>query len=257
MKHLTSLILRGTRFLSCALALLTFLAFLGLFSQRAYGLVGAHLSYGFAQKTKFEVDQEEWKHLEGQNILASFGKLSIYANPPLPIPFVEIFVGVGAGFEYFDLSNTSFDLQLEGEEITGQLHGINSPFLGPELTVQFSIPVVPVSPRGRVFYAFALPTLKGDYTHEGDTKPVKIPLTSRGLRYAAGLAFSPIPFLSFYVEHEWSQNKVGLSSTLDVAKNVAAKADENLRKLTDELTVGEFSGTFYRRGFIVGVQAGI
>ena len=234
------------------------LAAVWLHSHRVYALIGAHFSYGFAQKATLEVEQEYWKNLEKGEVSASFGKVSIFANPPIPTPFVDIAVGIGAGFEYFDLgSAASFKLQVEGEEASGKLQSISSPFLGPEVAIELAIPAVPVNPRARLLYAFALPSLKGEYTHQKKTSPVKIPLTARGLRYAVGLSYSPIPLLTLYVEHEWARNTLGLSSVLDEVKNTVADVDEKLREVVDDVAVEELSGTIHRQGFIVGIQAGI
>lgn len=227
-------------------------------SQKAWALVGASFNFGIGQSVDLEVKQDSWKKLEEERVTATYFKLSVFGSPPIPTPLIDLNIGLGIGYENYDLGNPSFDLEHDGDQIVGTLGSLKNPFIGPELSVDVIIPGISIGPRGRILYAWGLPSLEGTYKiGDDDKKTVKVPLTSKSLHYAAGIVISPVPFVSVFIEHEWAKNTVSLSSTLKTVKNIASSVKGKTLKLSDDISVEDFDMTLRRKGFIIGVQAGI
>lgn len=254
-------------------------------SSRAYSLVGGQLQIGASNKVKISSQNPRLSAMKDKDYRVKYYKMGVYVSPPIPTPFLDIGVGVGGSYEDYDLRSEvykgfkplgfgsctgalcinrnlidsfltgvqSFQLteDLESETLSGTLNSLKGFYLGPQIMVSASIPGISAGPTVRGQYAFAKLNLNGTVNIGDDKEVVKIPVVGRGLRYAAGFHFSPIPLVSFFVEHEWTKDTVGLSSTLKALASQAAA------RITDEVGVEDFDLKVSTRGWIFGVRVSL
>ena len=251
----------------------------------AYGLVGGQLQIGASNKVKISSQNPRLSAMKDKDYRVKYYKLGLYVNPPIPTPFFDIGLGVGGSYEDYDLSSEEYkgfkplsfgsctgtlcinrhlidrfltgvqSFQLtedqESETLSGTLNSLKGFYLGPQIMVSATIPGISAGPTVRGQYAFAKLNLNGTVNMGDDKENVKIPVVGRGLRYAAGFHFSPLPLMSFFVEHEWTKDTVGLSETLKALASQAAA------RLTDEVGVEDFDLKVSTRGWIFGVRVGL
>ncbi|MCY4443502.1 MAG: hypothetical protein OXC44_01710 [Proteobacteria bacterium] len=240
-----------------------------IYSSTAYGFIKGGVSYGFGQKAKITASHQSLNSLENKNIPISTWKISALGFLPLPTDILSVGLGLTGGHETFQLQTqvaafTGFD----GKKQTGNLNTMSSWFAGPGLFLGVKFPGFFIGPYGRLSYIFATNTLKASLNNESsnNTSEFTVPLTGRGWRYSAGLEIHPpIPFLTFFVEHEWGQDKVGLSDSLSLVKqasqnisdkSVSDAAQKALYKVSDQIQVENLDFQVARRGFLVGVKFG-
>ena len=139
--------------------------------------------------------------------------------------------------------------------LTGELTTLKGYSVGPQVMISASIPGISAGPYIRGQYVIARFNLASTISQDDHTSHLNIPIVGKGLRYAIGAHFSPIPILAFFVEHEWSNDNLGLSS---VIKQVANTIEGHTSyKLSDKFRIQDLSFNLKRRSITVGIKAGI
>lgn len=150
---------------------------------------------------------------------------------------------------------TATDKTVESTALAGTLNTLKGYTGGPQVIVSATIPGLSAGPFVRGHYVFAKHDIAGTVLADETTHHLSIPIIGRGLRYAVGAHFSPIPLLSFFVEHEWSSDQLGLSSVL---KQLAGQIHEQaVFKVSDKFNVTDLDFKLTRRSLLFGVKAGL
>ena len=258
--HSTNMNRRGSGFRSVVkhVVWITFLCAGVALTETSYGIVHTQFSIGLGQKAQVHMDESKLiKNFHKKHIYGDIYKLSIHATPPLPIPMLSVGLGLGLGLEIFDLNRHKYDFQIkeDTEKISGQLTKLKSYIIGPEMSLSFAIPGIPISPVARVFYAFSAPKVSGFYKKSSKKKNVTIPLLARGLRTAVGVNITPLPVISFFAEYVWSQDKIELSHSLEAVKGLADTT--KYFDLDGYIEIPDLAFKIKRQGFLFGIRAGI
>ncbi|MCY4380385.1 MAG: hypothetical protein OXC40_02285 [Proteobacteria bacterium] len=224
-------------------------------TENLYGLVGGGLQLGYSHQVTVEPQSDQLSHMKNQVYSMDFIQLRVHASPPIPIPFTDIAFGVVGSYENYHLQWPAFSATTnKGDPLTGRLEKLDGYFVGPEISISSSFPGIPLGPIVRGHYAFARLNQAASLQDKNNTwQDINIPLDGRGFRYAVGIHYSPMPFLSLFAEYEWSQDTISLSQSI----KEESSGNQDSYRVSDNVNISHIKFDLKRRGFAFGVKAGI
>lgn len=261
----------------------------------AQALIDAGLQFGASNKVQILPKSTNLDHFQDKDFKGKFIKLSVHGSLPIPTLIFDIGIGLAGSYESYDLGSATFEgfnLPLHGLSedkacsgildcfnlysnnfqkimgrflatddsaqstmLAGTLNTLKGYTGGPQVIVSATIPGLSAGPFVRGHYVVAKHNLAGTVMADKTTHQLTIPIVGRGFRYALGAHFSPIPLLSFFVEHEWSSDQLGLSPVL---KQLSKQLDEQaVFKVSDKFNVTDLDFKLTRRSLLFGVKAGL